>query len=185
MAWIQHMLSSAASETGRVGVVMPHGVLFRSGAEARIRQHLIEIDVLDAVIGVGSNLFYGTTIPACLMIFRSQKRPGDSGKVRLIDGSERFQSGRNQNVLTDDDVAALFEAYSDPNARPDRVRQVTVSAADIAANGWDLNLGRYLARDAAEAVDVALALADMKAAESATDTARAAMHERLKAAGYA
>ena len=73
-AWVQHMLASMKKETGRVGVVMPHGVLFRGGSEAKIRQYLIEEDLLDAVIGLAPNLFYGTTIPASLLIFRDQKK---------------------------------------------------------------------------------------------------------------
>jgi len=185
MAWIQHMLTSATPGTGRVGVVMPHGVLFRSGAEARIRQHLLEHDLLDAVIGLGNNLFYGTGIPACLMIFRKTKNPENAGKVRIIDGSKRFQSGRNQNTLTDDDVAALFEAYNDPTTEPEQVKQATVDIADIEANGWDLNLGRYIEQDAAETIDVAAALVAMVEAEEAASVAQTAMHERLKAAGYA
>lgn len=184
MAWIQHMITSATSGTGRVGVVMPHGVLFRSGAEARIRQHLIENDLLDAVIGLGANLFYGTGIPACLMIFRKTKHSDSVGKVRIIEGSKRFQSGRNQNTLTDDDVAALFEAYQDPTATPDRIKQATVTATEIEANDWDLNLGRYIEQDTADTVDVATALAEMTRTETATAEAQEAMHTRLKAAGY-
>jgi type I restriction enzyme M protein len=185
MAWIQHMLASADADTGRVGVVMPHGVLFRSGAEARIRQHLIESDLLEAIIGLGNNLFYGTGIPACLMIFRRTRVTDSVGKVRIIDGSQRFQSGRNQNALTDDDVAALFEAYRDPQATPDKVRQATATVADIEANGWDLNIGRYLAQEDAETIDVAGALLAMRAAEAKTVIAQEAMHQRLRAAGYA
>ena len=184
MAWIQHMLASADSEAGRVGVVMPHGVLFRSGAEARIRQHLVENDLLEAVIGLGNNLFYGTGIPACLMIFRKTKRPENVGKVRIIDGSKRLQSGRNQNTLTDDDVTALLEAYTDSTAEPDRVKQTIVEVAVIEANGWDLNLGRYIEEDAAEIIDVTTALNAMREAETGTATSQAEMYERLKAAGY-
>ena len=185
MAWIQHMLASADFETGRVGVVMPHGVLFRSGAEARIRQYLIESDLLEAVIGLGNNLFYGTTIPACLMIFRKTKNPEAAGKVRIIDGSKRLQSGRNQNSLTDEDVAALSEAYADSSAEPDRVKQVTVEVSDIESNSWDLNLGRYIEQDVTEAIDATAALEVMTEAERATAVAQAAMHERIVAAGYA
>ncbi len=184
-AWVQHMLASATPETGRVGVVMPHGVLFRSGAEARIRQHLIEHDLLEAVIGLGPNLFYGTGIPACLLILRKTKQPEYAGTVRIIDGSKRIQSGRNQNTLTDDDVAVLFEAYQNPDATPDNVKQTLVKHGDIETNGWDLNIGRYIEQDATETIDVQAALADMHTAEQATAAAQAAMHERLKAAGYA
>jgi len=184
MAWIQHMLSSAAPETGRVGVVMLHGVLFRSGAEARIRQYLIENDFLEAVIGLGNNLFYGTTIPACLMIFRRTKDSLSAGRVRIIDGSKRFRSERNQNALDDEDVAALLEAYTDADAMPDRVQQTTVEIADLKINGWDLNIARYVTQDEVDEVDVAAALSAMRDAEAAAAVAQIALHERLKAAGY-
>jgi type I restriction enzyme M protein len=160
-------------------------VLFRSGAEARIRQHLIENDLLETVIGLGANLFYGTGIPACLMIFRKTKNPETFGKVRIIDGSKRFQVARNQNALTEDDVAALFEAYTDPTTTPDRIKQATVASSDIEANGWDLNLGRYIEQDASETIDVPTALAKMHTAEQTVAAVQTAMHERLKAAGYA
>jgi type I restriction enzyme M protein len=185
MAWIQHMLASADPETGRVGVVMPHGVLFRSGAEAKIRQHLIETDLLETVIGLGPNLFYGTGIPACLLILRKDKGADWAGTVQIIDGSKRFQPGRNQNSLSDEDVDALYEAYYDIEAEPENIRQALVEHAEIEANGWDLNIGRYIEQDAAETIDVTAALATMRQAEAATATAQEAMHERLKAAGYA
>ena len=74
-AWVQHMITSMRAETGRVGVVMPHGVLFRAGVEKDIRQRLVELDLLEAVIGLPANLFYSTPIPACLLIFRATKSP--------------------------------------------------------------------------------------------------------------
>ena len=184
MAWIQHMLSSAKPHTGRVGVVMPHGALFRSGAEGKIRRHLIENDLLETVIGLGPNLFYGTNIPACLMIFRSAKPNEQRGSVRIIDASGRFQSGRNQNVLNDGDVDAIVGAYADPDAEQDAIKQVVVAHSDLEANGWDLNIGRYIEQEAAETIDVASALSAMRDAERATADAQQAMHDRLRAAGY-
>ena len=103
-AWVQHMVTSMKPGTGRVGVVMPHGVLFRGGAEARIRQCLIEKDLLDAVIGLPPNLFYSTSIPACLLIFRDQKPAERKDHVLFVDGSARFAKGKNQNQMTDDDI---------------------------------------------------------------------------------
>lgn len=185
MAWLQHMLASAAPGGGRVGVVMPHGVLFRSGAEKKIRRHLIGSDLLETVIGLGPNLFYGTTIPACLLILRKAKDPVWAGKVRIIDGSKQFVDGRNQNELGDDDVDAIHSAYADSAAEPARVKQVVVGHDEIEANDWDLNIGRYIEQEPAEVIDVEAALADMRRAEAATATAQAAMHKRLAAAGYA
>ena len=185
MAWIQHMLASANPDTGRVGVVMPHGVLFRSREEAKIRQYLIETDLLETVIGLGPNLFYGAGIPACLLILRKHKEKDRVGSVRIIDGSKRFQTGRNQNYLSDEDVGALYEAYCDIESEPENVKQALVEHAEIEANGWDLNIGRYIEQEAAETIDVTAALATMTLAEESSASTQAAMHERLKDAGYA
>ena len=184
-AWVQHMLASATPGTGRVGVVLPLGVLFRGGAEKKIRQHLLEAGLVDCVIGLGPNLFYGAGIPACLMILRHNQPAERQQHVRIIDGSQRYQTGRSQNRLNDDDVTALLDAYGDPDAEIDQIKQVTVTIDEIADNDWDLNLGRYIEQDAAETIDVTSALQAMNDAEAATAAAQAAMHERLKAAGYA
>ena len=106
-AWVQHMVASMNPGRGRVGVVMPHGVLFRTGAEARIRQHLIDRDLLEAVIGLPANLFYNTAIPACILVFRSAKRTDREGHVLFVDGSSRFTSGTNQNSMAESDMSIL------------------------------------------------------------------------------
>ncbi|MEJ7743746.1 MAG: N-6 DNA methylase [Nocardioidaceae bacterium] len=103
-------------DTGRVGVVMPHGVLFRGGVEAKIRQCLVEQDQLEAVIGLPPNLFYSTSIPACLLIFRASKPEERRNHVLFVDGSARFAKGRNQNFMSDDDTDA------DPGRLPHRGR---------------------------------------------------------------
>src|SRR5699024_10302698 len=91
-AWIQHMISVMREDTGRVGVVMPHGVLFRGGKEGAIRRCLVEEkDLLEAVIGLPNNLFYSTSIPVCLLIFRKAKPAERQGKVLFIDASARFK----------------------------------------------------------------------------------------------
>lgn len=105
--------------------------------------------------------------------------------MRIIDGSTRFQSGRNQNLLTDDDVDALLEAYRDASSELDSIRQSTVDVDDIKNRGWDLSIGRFIEQDGSETVDVAGALAAMKVAELATASAQLVMHQRLEAAGYA
>ncbi len=183
-AWIQHMLASAKPNTGKVGVVMPHGALFRSGAEGRIRQYILETDLLEALIGLGPNLFYGTSIPACLLILRNSKDKASKGKVRIIDGSQRYESGRSQNTLGDGDVAALLEAYLDPDVEADGIKQSTVDISEIETNGWDLNIGRYIQQDADEIIDVGEALTDLRQAQKQLAEAQLAMDKRLKAAGY-
>jgi type I restriction enzyme M protein len=185
-AWVQHMIASMKSDTGRVGVVMPHGVLFRGSSEGAIRQFLIENDMLEAVIGLAPNLFYGTTIPACLLIFRAKKTKARQKHVLFIDGSKRFTKGKNQNELSTGDVKDLYESYlSDGEDEKTDIAARLVPHEEIAANKWDLNIGRYLKTAAAEVVDVATALASWKEARENLAIAEKAMLERLKAAGYA
>jgi type I restriction enzyme M protein len=185
-AWVQHMIASMRPVTGRVGVVMPHGVLFRAGSESTIRQHLIENDMLDGIISLGPNLFYGAGIPACLLFFRATKDDERKGHVLLIDGSKRFTKGKNRNVLSESDVEDLFAVYKSNGA----IEKTDIAARliphdEIAGNKWDLNIGRYLKTAAAEVVDVTMALAALDEARTNLATAEQAMLERLKAAGYA
>jgi type I restriction enzyme M protein len=98
LAFVEHMVSVMAEDGGRVAVVMPHGVLFRGGAELEIRRKLIEAGLLEAVIGLAPNLFYNTTIPACILVLRRRLAPKREGQTLVIDGSARFRKGRNQNL---------------------------------------------------------------------------------------
>ena len=186
-AWVQHMVKSMAPRTGRVGVVMPHGVLFRGNEEERIRQCLIEDDRLEAVIGLPANLFYSTTIPACLLIFRASKPKERKGHVLFVDGSARFAKGRNQNTMDDADIEAILTAYrtgDDPDGEGG-VQVRLVDHAELEGNGWDLNIGRYLKVAAADTIDVATALAELAEAQAALRDAEKKLAKRLKAAGYA
>jgi type I restriction enzyme M protein len=186
LAWVQHMVYSMRAKTGRVGVVMPHGVLFRGGVEQQIRQKLIESNLLEAVVGLPSNLFYSTSIPACLLIFRATKSASGKDAVLFVDGSKRFAKGRNQNTMTDGDVAAIVAAYrTASDADGERVGVRLVAQQEIAGNAWDLNIGRYIKGVAAEIVDVPTALAHLAQAQLDLRAAEESLVERLKAAGYA
>ena len=186
-AWIQHMVASMDSKEGRVGVVMPHGVLFRGGAEAKIRECLIKEDRLEAVIGLPPNLFYSTSIPACLLIFRANKPKARRGNVLFVDGSVRFAKGRNQNQMSDEDTRAILDAYvtgEDPDG--DGGAQVRlVPHAEIEANGWDLNIGRYIKTTTDDDLDLASALAAYQEARANRIASEQALFERLAAAGIA
>ena len=182
-AWIQHMVASMTPNTGRVGVVMPNGALFRGGAEAKIRQHLIETDQLEAVIGLAPNLFYGTPIPACLLIFKATKTKDRTDHMLFVDGSKRFTQGRAQNTLGSADVDDLYAAYQGNDELED-IGVRLVPHEEIEGNGWDLNIGRYLIADATEFIDTTEALAQLTEARQNLAEAEAAMLERLKAAGY-
>jgi type I restriction enzyme M protein len=185
-AWVQHMITSMKPETGRVGVVMPHGVLFRSGAEGSIRKHLIESDLLETIIGLAPNLFYGTSIPASLMFFRATKDKKRKNHILFIDASKRFGKGKAQNFLTDQDVEDIFTVYqSIGKLEKDNISSRLVSHEEIEENNWDLNIGRYLKADAAEVVDVQEALASFDQARAELAVAEKALLAKLKAAGYA
>ena len=186
-AWVQHMVASMDPTAGRVGVVMPHGVLFRGAAEAKIRQCLIEGDRLEAVVGLPANLFYSTSIPACLLIFRADQPAVRKGHVLFVDGSARFSKAKNQNTMDDADIEAILAAYhtgEDPDGEGG-VQVRLVDHAELKENAWDLNIGRYLRTAAADVLDVPTALAQLAEAQAALREAEAALAERLKAAGYA
>lgn len=176
------MISSMKPGTGRVGVVMPHGVLFRGGEEGRIRRCLIERDLLEAVVGLPANLFYSTTIPACLLIFRHQKTAERRGHVLFIDGSARFVKGRNQNTMTDTDIKTLIEAYC-TSANPDHTHTRLVPLSEIESNSFDLNIGRYIKVEVDDQADLPTALAEYQAARASRIAAEQRMFDVLTAAG--
>jgi type I restriction enzyme M protein len=187
LAWVQHMLASMTAGTGRLGVVMPHGVLFRGGAEGAIRECFLRSDRLDAIVDLAPNLFYGAGIATCLLIFRATKVPERRGHVLFVDGSRRFVKGRNQNVLRPDDVEALVEAYR-RGADTDGdggVEVRLVPLTEVEGNGWDLNVGRYIKGARADVVDVETALSELIEAQRALHEAEERLAERLAEAGYA
>lgn len=112
MAWVQHMIKSMNS-IGRMTVVLPHGALFRKGAESKIRDALLNQDLLEAVIGLGPNIFYGTQLAACVMVFKQNKPPKTKGKILFIDGSDQVRVGRAQNFLEDNHVKQLYQWYTE------------------------------------------------------------------------
>ena len=185
-AWVQHMVASMKPETGRVGVVMPHGVLFRGGKEGDIRRCLLEKDLLEAVIGLPNNLFYSTSIPVCLLIWRRTKTPERQGKVLFVDASARFTPGRNQNTMDDADIEAIHAAYArgEDTDGDGGVALRLVDLDEIAANGHDLNIGRYLTSAHTAEVDVEAALAAYRDAREALRAAERTLDARLKAAGF-
>lgn len=186
LAWVQHMVASMRPGTGRLAVVMPHGVLFRGGVEAQIRQCLIERGTIEAVIGLPPNLFYSTSIPACVLVCRASRHNGPPGGVLFVDGSKRFAKGRNQNHMGPEDVEAIVAAYrkSDTNEMESLAVRL-VERSEIEGNGWDLNIPRYLKSAAEEVVDVGTALTQRDEAEESLQAAEARLRERLDEAGYA
>lgn len=184
-AWVQHMVASMSEGRGRVGVVMPHGVLFRAGAESKIRQCLVEQDRLEAVISLPGNLFYSTSIPACILIFRAQKPAARRHHVLFVDGSAQFTKGRNQNHMSSGDIEAVASAYRNghDSVGENGVSHRLVPFDEIKDNNFDLNLGRYISSVAAESIDLPAAVANYEAACIRRDQAEADLRRRLLAAG--
>jgi len=143
-AWVQHMITSMAPKSGRLAVVLPHGALFRMGAEGKIRSKVIDLDLIEAVIGLGPNLFYGAGISACIVVCCQQKTKSKQGKILLIDGSELFRRGRNQNTLEPEHVAALYKAYTD-FADQDGLSRV-ITNREVQAQDGNLNITAYVSK---------------------------------------
>lgn len=182
LAFVQHMIATA-NKTGMVGVVMPHGVLFRGAAEGEIRKGILQNDYIEAVVGLPANLFYGTGIPAAILVVNKGKKPGRKGKVLFIEASREFREGSAQNYLREEDVkkiAAAFRAFEDV---PKYARVVGIE--EIEKNDWNLNISRYVeTADAAVKVDVAGAIAKLRELEGKRAEAEAKMNGYLKELGY-
>ena len=141
-AWVQHMIKSMAPATGRMAVVLPHGVLFHMAKEGQIRKKILNMDLLEAVIGLGPNLFYGTGLAACILVFRQRKAKERRNKVLIIDASREFKSGRAQNELLPEHVERIHGWYRDFKDTDGVARVVTLE--EIAANDHNLNIPRYV-----------------------------------------
>ncbi|WP_437280193.1 N-6 DNA methylase [Sorangium sp. So ce375] len=142
MAWVQHMVKSMAPKTGRMAVVLPQGALFRGGVEAQIRKHLLEKDLVEAVIGLAPNLFYGTSLAACVLVLRLRKAKRKKGKVLIVDASSVFRRGRAQNFM---DPTHVTEIHSWVQGFADvQHRARVVDLSDIEKEGWTLNISRYV-----------------------------------------
>lgn len=139
-AFIQHMLNSLA-EGGRMGVVLPHGVLFRGASEGKIRENIIKLNLLDAVIGLPSNLFFGTGIPAVILVFKQNR---NRKEVLFIDssGDDFVEKGKNQNVLREEDIQRIVDAYE----KYEKIAKFAhvASIHEIKENDYNLNIPRYV-----------------------------------------
>jgi len=141
-AWVQHMIKSMAPSTGRMAVVLPHGALFRMGKEGEMRRKILQMDLLEAVIGLGPNLFYGTGLAACILVFRQRKKKERRNKVLILDASHEFKTGRAQNELLPLHVENIYKWYRDYKDVEGVASVVTLD--QIAANDHNLNIPRYV-----------------------------------------
>ena len=141
-AWVQHMIKSMAPKSGRMAVVLPHGALFRMGAEGKIRTKLLGMDVLEAVIGLGPNLFYGTGLAACILVFRQKKSKDRKNKLLIVDASKEFRTGRAQNELLPEHVERIYGWVREFKDVEGIARVVTLE--EISGNDYNLNIPRYV-----------------------------------------
>lgn len=181
-AFIQHMVASLNSK-GMAGVVMPHGVLFRGGAEGKIRQGLLENDLLEAVIGLPSNLFYGTGIPASILIINRDKKEGNKGKVLIVASEEEYQEGKNQNTLREEDVTKIVSAFEKYEDIEKYARVVTIE--EIKENDYNLNISRYIDKSVEEVrVDILSVLFDIEILEEERNQTKTRLYNYLQELGF-
>lgn len=179
-AFITHMIETLKNDTGRMGVVVPHGVLFRGSSEGKIRQQLIEENLLDTVIGLPEKLFFGTGIPAAILLFKKNK---SDDTVLFIDASREFESGSNQNKLTDENLAKIIETYSNREF-VDKYAYLA-SLDEIKENDFNLNIPRYVDTFEPEAeIDLVAVRKERLALKSEMSELEAEMEHYFKELGY-
>ncbi|MDX8574564.1 MULTISPECIES: type I restriction-modification system subunit M [Elizabethkingia] len=191
-AFISHMIETTYADTGRVGVIMPHGVLFRGSSEAKIRQQLIEENLLEAVIGLPANLFYGTSIPAAVLIFNKAK--GANTDVLFIDASKGFETGKNQNRLREEDIAHIvttykaFKAASPLKGEGQIIEDKYAYRAtfnEIKENDFNLNIPRYVDTfEEEEEVDIKAVQDEINLLKNQIADVESDMEKYLKELGY-
>lgn len=179
-AFISHMVETALADEGRVGVIVPHGVLFRGGAEGKIRKAMIEENLLKAVIGLPANLFFGTGIPAAILIFDKGKKTKD---ILFIDASREFDDGKNQNHLREPDIdkiVKVFQSFDDVDRYAHRA-----TPAEIKENDFNLNIPRYVDTFEEEAeVNISAVQKEIKKLEADLVETRKVMAGHLKDLGF-
>jgi len=182
-AFITHMVEVARERAGRVAVVVPHGVLFRGQAERRIRQHMIEENLLDAVIGLPGNLFPTTGIPVAILVFDRAREKGGAREKRtdvvFIDASKEFASGKSQNMLVPEHLARIVQTYR-TRAAVDKFSYVA-PANEIAENDFNLNIPRYVdTYEEPEQIDIAAVQAEIEELEGELAEVRGKMAAMIK-----
>jgi type I restriction enzyme M protein len=179
-AFILHMIEILKPKSGRMGVVVPHGVLFRGASEGKIRKQLIDENLLDAVIGLPEKLFFGTGIPAAILIFRRDKK---DKQVLFIDASGEYKNGKNQNQLSEDNVAKVVQTYI---ARKDADKYAHLATIEeIQENDYNLNIPRYVDTfEEEKEIDLTAVIAERKKLKVELAQIEAEIETYLKELGY-
>jgi type I restriction enzyme M protein len=185
-AFISHMVETAKAKTGRVAVIVPHGVLFRGGAEGRIRKALLDENIIDAIIGLPAGLFQTTGIPvAILIIDRSREKGGENENkkdILFIEASKEFKSGKKQNTLTDENADKIVGTYLTWKKTPKFSR--VVSPKEIRENDYNLNITHYVDTFVeAEQIDIKATIKELKEIEPRLKRLEAEMEKYLNFLG--
>ena len=179
-AFITHMIETL-NEHGKAGVILPHGVLFRGSSEGKIRKQLIDENLLKAVVGLPANLFFGTGIPASILIF--DKNKGDNTDILFIDASNEFENGKNQNRLRDEDVNKIYNTFSEWKT-VDKYSQIA-TLEEIKENDYNLNIPRYVDTFVEEEpVDIVETQKEIVALKAKLNEVESQMEVYLKEMGY-
>jgi type I restriction enzyme M protein len=166
-------------EDGVMAIILPHGVLFRGGVEARIRTKLLNDGHIDTVIGLPANLFYSTGIPVCILVLKKCKKPDD---VLFINASEHFDKGKRQNQLSEEHIAKIVDTYQYRKDEPRYARRVDM--AEIEKNDFNLNISRYVSTAVAEAeIDLSETHKELTQAQKAVQAAKEKHNSFLKELG--
>ena len=181
-AFVQHMIATL-NRKGRAGVVLPHGILFRGGAEGKIRRGFLEEDLLEAVIGLPSNLFFGASIPACLFIINKNKPKKRKGRVFFLYGANDYLEGKNQNKLRREDIEKVVNAYREYRVIEKYCRPVSLD--EIRGNDYNLNITRYIdITEEEEPIDVQAVLKELKEVKKERSNVERKMNQYLKELGF-
>lgn len=166
-AFVQHMIHHLA-ENGIMAIVLPHGALFRAGAEQHIRKYLIDDrNYLDAVIGLPANIFYGTGIPTCILVFKKCREQPDD--VLFIDASAYYEKAKNQNVLRESDIDKIIDTYRNRHEEEKYSKKVLLT--EIAANDYNINITKYVDTfEAEETIDIPSISQKLKALNKEIET---------------
>jgi len=167
---------------GRIAVVLPHGALFRKGKEGAIRAALLKMDIVEAVIGLGPNIFYGTPLAACILVFRAVKKKDRKNKVLFINASDQVQVGRAQNYLEKEYIERIYGWYRNYKDVENYVRTASLEA--IQANDFNLNIPLYVEKTMENTLPtVKEALRNLKRVFQGTVAVEDKMKEKLKEFG--
>lgn len=180
-AFVQHMIYHM-DDDGRIAVLLPLGVLFRGGAEETIRRYMIEkLNVVDAIIGLPANMFFGASIPVCVLVLK-KNRNGNTDNILFIDASKEYEAGKNQNILRDVDIDKIVHAYQQREDVDKYAHKALIS--ELEDNGFNLNIPRYVDTfEPEEEIDLAQEQERLKELEKRVETYQSRIMQMMKELG--